>query len=60
MNADQLHGRLEVAVGLVKEHLGVVLRSASLKYRGRKQQISGQARAGYGDAVAAVVRRAHS
>ena len=59
MNSDQIQGRVEIAVGRAKEFLGTVFHSATLKARGRHAQISGHARSGYGDAVAAVVRRAH-
>jgi uncharacterized protein YjbJ (UPF0337 family) len=59
MNADQFRGRIEIAVGRAKELFGTVLHNSTLRHRGRREQISGQARAGYGDAVAAVVRRSH-
>ena len=59
MNADQFQGRVEFAVGLAKEVIGTVLLSAVWRQRGRREQVSGYARARYGDAVASVVRRSH-
>jgi uncharacterized protein YjbJ (UPF0337 family) len=59
MNADQIRGRIDVAVGLLTELVGTVLRRPDLEHRGQREQLTGHARASYGNAVAAVVRRAH-
>lgn len=59
MNQDQWKGRIGVAIGAVKELTGSLLHDADLKERGRRERKVGNARAGYGSAVAAVVRRSH-
>ena len=59
MNQDQWKGRIEIAIGTVTELTGTVLHSSSLKQRGRRARALGYARTGYGNAVAAVVRRSH-
>ena len=59
MNQDQWKGRVDIAVGAVKEIAGVVLHNEDLKQRGQQERKIGSARAGYGNAVAAVVRRSH-
>ena len=59
MNQDQWKGRIAVAVGTVKELTGAITHNAELQERGQRERKVGHARAGYGNAVAAVVRRAH-
>jgi len=59
MNADQFRGRVDIAIGRIKEFAGSVLRRPELEHRGRREQVTGHARASYGNAIAAIVRRAH-
>jgi uncharacterized protein YjbJ (UPF0337 family) len=59
VNIDQVKGRVETAVGKVKELTGRMIRSTTLESRGRHEEIVGKARAGYGDAKANVTRRGH-
>ena len=59
MNQDQWKGRVDIAIGVVKELAGVVLHDRDLRQRGEQERKIGYARAGYGNAVAAVVRRSH-
>jgi uncharacterized protein YjbJ (UPF0337 family) len=57
VNIDQVKGRVETAVGKVKELAGRVIRNATLESKGRHEELIGKARAGYGDAKANVSRR---
>jgi uncharacterized protein YjbJ (UPF0337 family) len=59
MNGDQFWSRADIAIGRMKEFAGFVLRRPALENRGKHEQVTGRARASYGNAVAAVLRRAH-
>jgi uncharacterized protein YjbJ (UPF0337 family) len=59
MNADQVNGYIDIAVGKMEELVGWVLRLPIVRHRGQRDQIVGHARASYGKAIAAVLRRAH-
>ena len=59
MNSDQWKGRIDILRGMAKELIGVALRRPALRGRGQREQTCGHARASYGRAVEAVVRRSH-
>jgi uncharacterized protein YjbJ (UPF0337 family) len=59
MNIDQAVGRMQIALGRVWKMAGAVIRNPALARSGQREQRVGQVRARYGDAVAAVERRAH-
>jgi uncharacterized protein YjbJ (UPF0337 family) len=60
VNIDQVKGRVETAVGKVKELAGRMIRSTTLESQGRHEELIGKARAGYGDAKASVTRRGNN
>lgn len=49
MNKDQGKGRVEEVKGKIKEVVGKVTGNETLEYKGKIQNIKGQAQAGYGD-----------
>ncbi len=59
MYSDQWKGRIQIAIGTAKQIAGSVLHRAGLKLRGQHECVVGQARANYGRAIAAVVRRSY-
>lgn len=50
MNKDQVKGRVDQAVGKVKEKTGDATDDKRLEEKGRAEKAGGKAQAGYGDA----------
>lgn len=59
MNVDRGMGYVDIALGKTKELVGWVFRHPDLQFRGQHDQVVGHARATYGNAIAAVLRRSH-
>jgi uncharacterized protein YjbJ (UPF0337 family) len=57
MNKDQVKGRIEKAVGTLKEAAGMIAGDGSLEQKGRIAKTLGSVRARYGDRRDAVKKR---
>lgn len=52
MNKDQIKGRIDEAIGKVRELAGTIIGNKSTELKGRIEQVIGKTQASYGDAKA--------